>query len=569
MFLLGCQLLLLPYLSAQPFYIQYTLPDTIVPIDIISNNKDYIIIVGKNGLYELQSNGLEKVSTFNDFELSIGIHNKQSTDSTFYYPITQGGYLKFSSNGIEISQHKIRSKKSFPKGISEDNTKYIISTYKSSDSTFYYLTDNSINLINGRSQYKWKVPLMEDEELRGFAIDKNKMVFIISDQRIIIRSDLSNKIYSIDGSNFTSLYGIKENKYVSNQEEVYQLIDDEWKLRENLKPPLHIYDNSVDPFLVYENYSAKLSSANAKVLDQKYSFPNEIIKYSIGPYICTDHNFYNNRIRINDDEDHFYKIVSRGEKNYLLSKSGIYEVEKNLTKKLINTDISISQNHRIINGILYYHNTETISTFELVTQEERKIPVNWTEILDIYPTQENIAVLTSKSLVFVDRINLKRNRFSVNKIIPLCDSISSGQITFLDDNIWITCNKGILKINSVANNKNMLPSIELNGSFNDNTLLFKSNNYLTDQLNYTFHIRNGLETQTIWNKNSELEIEEMSGDIELTAKMRDDVFLQNVYTENISLQASRSKILNILIAILATILTTLLLLWLYRRWQYS
>jgi len=573
LFIITGQLSLLQNLNAQPFHIPVSLPDSIVPIDIIINDDNYITILSQNGLLELRSDKLESISKFKDFDVTICNNYKSDLDTIFEYPIAQGGYLQLNgkTGSINVNNRALNDRHHVMlEKLEELSLTKVLSYFQLSDSTFYYMTDNKVLFVGKKITYDWEVPLLRNEELRGFTLDKNQTIYILTDRRIIIRPELTNQVIPLPTPATNKLYELREKIYITDNENVYQLNNQSWQLRTNLKAPKNISQESEIIYLIYEGYIEKLSKNNARLLKRKAVITDESIQYILDPYTCTNRSLYKDEIKFNETDDHFYKVIINGEDVYAVSATGIYEMQNNRFVKLLNSDISESQNHSIVNGLLYYHNQDRLKSYDLEDKTEINVNINKTIVHDILLIDDHVITLTSKSIIYVDRKSLNRNRLSISHMIPLCDSIGSGELNIIDNKIWAITDKGIIHIDKKVNHNITFPSVNaVLIKNNSDQLNLKTNNYLTDRIHYTFYINNDEETKTIWNRSNEISLDDMKGDIELMVKMNDDVYLQDVYSHSIRLRFGNKSGLNILIWISVTILTTLLLLWLYRRNQLS
>jgi len=568
LFIIIGQSFLFQNLNAQPFYIPVSLPDSIVPIDIMINDDNYLIILSQNGLFELHSEKLESISKFNDFDVTISNNYKSYVDTFFEYPIAQGGYLQLNrkTSDVKVNNGTLNDRNHLSsRNVKEYHLNKVISYFQMTDSTYYYMTDSDILFADKNITYDWEVPLLRHEELRGFTIDQNHTLYVITNQRIIIRPELTNLIIPLPTPETNNLYKIREKIYTTDKENVYQLNNNSWQIKTNLKAPKHISQESEIINLIYEGYIEKLSKKNARLLKRKAVITDESIQYILDQYTCTNLSLYKDDIKLNETDDHFYKVIINGDDVYALSATGIYEMQNNRLVKLLNSDISESQNHSIINGLLYYHNQGRLKSYDLEDETEINVNINKTIVHDILLMDDHVVTLTSKSIIYVHRLSLNRDRLSISHIIPLCDSISSGKLYIIDNKIWATTDKGIMHINKKVSRDITLPSVDafVNRSNSDH-LELKTNNYLTNKLYYTFYINSDGETKTIWNRSNEVSLSDMNGDIELIVKMNDDVYLQDIYSESITVKAGNRSVLNILIWICMTILTTLLFLWFYR-----
>ena len=573
LFIITGQLSLLQNLNAQPFHISVSLPDSIVPIDIIINDDNYIMILSQNGLLELRSDKLESISKFKDFDVTICNNYKSDLDTIFEYPIAQGGYLQLNgkTGSIKVNNRALNDRHHvLLEKLEELSLTNVLSYFQLSDSTFYYMTDSKVLFAGKKITYDWEVPLLRNEELRGFTLDKNQTIYILTDRRIIIRPELTNQVIPLPTPATNKLYELREKIYITDNENVYQLNNKSWQLRTNLKAPKNISQESEIINLIYEGYIEKLLKNNARLLKRKAVITDESIQYILDPYTCTNLSLYKDEIKLNETVDHFYKVIIGGEDVYAVSATGIYEMQNNRLVKLLNSDISESQNHSIINGLLYYHNQGRLKSYDLEDETEINVNINKTIVHDILLMDDHVVTLTSKSIIYVHRLSLNRDRLSISHIIPLCDSISSGKLHIIDNKIWATTDKGIVHIDKKISRDISFPSVDafVNRSNSDH-LELKTNNYLTNKLYYTFYINSDGETKTIWNRSNEVSLSDMNGDIELIVKMNDDVYLQDIYSECIRVKAGNRSVFDILIWICMTILATLLFLWLYRRNQQS
>ena len=139
----------------------------------------------------------------------------------------------------------------------------------------------------------------------------------------------------------------------------------------------------------------------------------------------------------------------------------------------------------------------------------------------------------------------------------------------IDGQLWITTNTTCIQVETIDEEAINLPSLSLqsqtnNGSISSSLL---TNNFYSDNINYTYYINTPTEQRMIWTKEPDIELNYHSdSDVNLIAKMNDDVFAQDIYSNNVAFSAKDSGSLDRMIKIFAALLATLLILWAIRQW---
>ena len=182
--------------------------------------------------------------------------------------------------------------------------------------------------------------------------------------------------------------------------------------------------------------------------------------------------------------------------------------------------------------------------------------------------ENQLIVLNSKSLIFLDKPSILRNRISINRVIPLTKTITSGSLKLHNQQVFIATEDCIIKVHKNDHQPMIPPRISINTTGNiDGVPSFKNSNFLTDNINYTYFIRSEEGNKTLWSKQSTINLEEKGiTTYKVLAKMRDDVFLQDIYSENIEITVGTESLIDRLIKIISAILATLLILWAIRKW---
>jgi hypothetical protein len=215
--------MLLPKLIYGQAHYELPIADSIVPIDIISLDGNYINIVSQNGIYELQGTTLALISSFDKIELTYNTQSLSTENSSRYgyaYPAIQGGYLTiYSKDSITYSYlsgvPQSVANKSYGTEIKWDSETYIvhdntfqliaeeplpadsmdinetanniIDTHQYNDSISFAINDNTLyRQTNHLTKKIFQIDNKSSEELVAVFIDKNNYKWLLTNERIII-----------------------------------------------------------------------------------------------------------------------------------------------------------------------------------------------------------------------------------------------------------------------------------------------------------------------------------------------------------------------------------------------
>jgi len=584
-------LLIIVFLYAIDTYAQseYTipLPDNIVAIDIISIDDDYIHIVSQNGIYEINGSSISDYLTFDDMDITHNLsetHLSYLNDKHHSYPILQGGYISIINKDSIVRSHandllykstsaqKDKSNK-VSTLINQHEIKAVIKTYESLDSSIKILTKEKLyTLSNNALSVDYKVNDDTTEELISLHVDGNNNTWILSNQRVIALTPKYLHHYDLPKANRTyQLYKIRDRVYCSNGLQVMQKFNDTWQVRPGLRAPQNVIIDSIgNPYLVYKNNAEKLSKINARLLGRTDNFHGELIEDINSIYVCTSKSVYKNNVTINNSTDHYYKSITENGNVIIIGQSGIYTYTNNNFELLKSANILKSKNYFLEDGHIFYFTDNTINHVEVEQPgNEGTLALSKSKILDFISIHNQLIILTSRSVLYLDKKALLRDIIKINKAIPLSPHLADATLNNIDGNIWISTCENLSLINDNLAAGLHPPTLSLMGKANQNniTTTLKSNNFYSENINYTYYINSPKGTKTIWTKDPNINIDQdLNSDVNIIAKMSDDVFAQDIYSNGITINATKSPIIDILIKIIAAILATLLILWAIRKW---
>lgn len=547
--------MLLPKLIYGQAYYELPIADSIVPIDIISIDGNYVQIISHNGIYEVQGTSLAQLSSFDEIELTHNTHISSLENNSqfgYAYPVTQGGYLtihstdsivysylnkvpesvavkvygtqiKCGSETYIIRQNTFRLIEDSTEKNSEDindTRNCIIDIHNYNDSITYVLSENTLYQQKNNERKKlFQIDSLSSEELVGLYIDKNSYKWVLTNERIIIipRKELIYSAFPYSMYNY-SLYSVNDNLYATDSIDVYQYINEDWIKINEIDPPVQ----------------RRIRQEKAKILGEQYFSYNEI-----------------------DD-----KVI-------ISSKSGI-QISRNETVEFYKPiAIGESNNLFIENGKFFYFAGSSIFHLDIKDHtEEGMITLMKSTIIDIINYEDQLIVLNSKSLIFLDKASVLRNRIAINRVIPISKTITSGSLSLYKKQLFIATKNCIISVHNNDVTPMILPSISINATGNKEGIpSFKNSNFLTDNINYTYFIRSDKGNKTLWSKQPQIYLEDDGiTTYKVLAKMRDDVFIQDIYSDNFQITVGSESLVDRLIKILSAILATLLILWAIRKW---
>ncbi len=596
------------------------LPKSIVPIDIISIDGDYIQIISQNGIYEVNGTDIGPYMIFDDMDLvpNVTARHLYASDR-FYpsYPVIQGGYVSII-NKDSIVRSKINASPSSIKVddsgptiglnnrsikiendnisvlpdqtmdhnnernswinsiINHHNISGVIKTYTSHDSTTRVLTKEKLYTINHNElSTDFEINTDRSEEIINFYVDNGDNVWLLTHNQVIIITPHHLHKYDLAPAHeIYKPYKIRDKLYCSNGLRVMQKYNEEWHERNNLKAPQNVtISGSGDTYLIYENRAEKLSKDNAQLIETIDRFRGELIEDINTDYVCTSESVYKNRVKISQSVDQYYKSIIHNDQVIILGQSGIYTYTNGQFRLLKSTQIPQSKNYFIQDGHVFYFSDNTIHHIEIENPENEGILViKKSKILDFISDDNHLIILTTSSVLYIDKELLLRDRVLMDKVIPISPRLTDATLSMIDGDVWISTRESLTLIDADNAMGQQLPALSLiyTPHHYDISTTLKSNNFYSDKINYTYYINTSEGSKTIWTKDPDLTVErDPNTDINIIAKMNDDVFAQDIYSNDVTISATKSTLLDRMIKIMAAILATLLILWAIRKWITS
>ncbi len=591
------------------------LPDNLVAIDIISIDGRYKQVVSQNGIYEVNGRTLDTLITFKDFEITKNmnpIFDDFEESKIPSYPIIQGGYLSIisrdsilishmditphsvSKNALttlldtdagrfEINDNKIHftqkekiepsKNKTLESILDRHHISKVLRVYMNQDSSYRILTkDKCLTIGNNKLRVDYEVDNENTDELISIHEDQNRNLWILSDKDIHIITPEYYRQYELpSGDKLYQAYKIRDRMYCSNGSQILELISDTWQIRNDLRPVRNIsIDSSQNPFLIYNDKAILHDRSSAAIMRQEDGFPEEIITDINDHYISTTHNLYHNRVKISPSSDHYYKTLRYMDKVIAIGQSGIYLKDKNQLRLIFSATLPYSKNYFIDKGVIFFFSENTLNHISIEEPEiENPIALKKSKILDIFSKDEDLIVLTSNSVLYLDKKSLLRKRATIDHVIPIAPKLNQGQLTEIDDQLWVTTNNSCLSINGIQDDTIDIPSLHLYHAEDNNSIntYLKTDNFYSDRLNYTYYINTPTDQRMIWTRDPNLTLDYPSDtEVNIIAKMSDNVFVQDIYSNNVTISAKDYAPFDRLLQIIAAILATLLILWAIRMW---
>jgi len=478
--------------------------------------------------------------------------------------------------GISIIQYG----KARYQSLSTHVTSPIIHLTQDYDDKIWAATAERLFLIYDQGYEPVDIDLQFNEEIRRIVVRPDNCLFVMTNSSIHIipdnqRKELPRFIENEAGR--VNYYCIRNKKYYSNGNLVYCLNrgNNTWEPHPRKRAPQRIIkDEKGHTTLVFDNNKClKLSDRTATRLS-KFTIPdgedlNNINAIGKNKYYCTGSNLYEGNNQhfklISEENDQFYKVIETENGNrFAFGAKGIYAIDDTTATPLLasykNSDFPFSYNQFATKAKLVTFDKQSIKIIDEHTLAPIDINVTPLEILDIKQVENQLWVLTKKSLISLRLPALLEGRMDITHVNPHYKNVDEGQLEMEGKSeLLIITKEGITMLDLDEIMSYTEPSMRLaKVESEDGDILrsskgqyqihaadlpvqfqFCSDNYWTDNIKYSYHVNHNGKNSSEWKQENLFTFEaKQNGKFTLVAKYKDDIYGSQVTSEPILINVS-------------------------------
>ena len=439
------------------------------------------------------------------------------------------------------------------------------------------LTPDKLFCESEKTIESYGITLKPGEEFISVHEDQMGSIWVLSNLKIyrISHSPFMAYDFADIETDYSYLYRIRDNVYYSNKARVYGYVPDQerWEIhKRKVAPSTASRTAEGHTILGFANQQAiKIDKTNARIL-RRFEFPedeqiNNIIESETGYFICTNSHLYHKKeggeielISINPTS--FYNVIDAFDNSYVFSEKAIYKLQNDSLSRVslanLNGNFPYSTNQFVSGGKIYCCTNDEIKIINPETDEVTSVPFQSLEIKDIHRDGDNLYLLSDKSLLRLDVKSLNETEPEVLASVPLPHQLLESKIyDFGTDELWIKGLQRVLKINKNSINNHQKPILtldriitkdgytvevgeEMSFVFQQHDLPLKleffNNNYWSNNTGYVYHLAGDNNNSSEWQSGNHYEFNpEKGGVYMLNAKMRDEVFGQDIFSETIQI----------------------------------
>jgi len=320
---------------------------------------------------------------------------------------------------------------------------------------------------------------------------------------------------------------------------MFNKISSEWQTDNFKRAPKNVITKDHEVQLIFDDKILVLHKNNAKPLRQfdTKSFDqnivdlnSEIISTNKGVFSITKDTI----MKLKSPDDDYYKIVSTNRNYFIFGKEGIYKIEGDEVTKQLKHSFVKSKNIERINSYYVCADENNLIFYNTYFNELEKLNFPGLRIKDFKVFDSEIAILTERSLLYIDKIEAVERNIKISKIIPLFDLCMNSKILFANDKQLIfSCNDQLLSYDLSSNNKFPLPLLKASSIKDNKMIKFKTNNHWTDEINYSYLVRSEKNSTSYWSRDNKIEVNRFAPNTSIDAKMKDNIFGMPIFAKQI------------------------------------
>ena len=508
--------------------------------------------------------------------------------STRVYVGHYGGISSIGEFQLDLSQHTL-----------EAITQIVV------DGDFIYCLakDALIKISPDLTAQKMALPVSAGESLLKMTIRADKSLMVLSEESVHIvpqQAYVQEKIANTNAERPLQYYEVRNNRYYTDGVSVYGYNPQkqEWEKHKGKKAPAHIVaENEQVKLLFSDGRGLVLASDSAQVLRRINSDKTNLldVTYSRGQefHLTGDGLYRKDKIgytMINADRKAFYKHIS-GNEEYLLSADAIYTMTDSRLELVLQSGdqegYPFSQNQFAADGHLVTFTRKGLVVLDMEDNRPSIINMAPITILDIAEKQDDIWLLTPKSLVALDKRKALSGEKIITRVLPLHQTIGAARLyNIAGDQLVIASNSSLIDVDLNGSISSIMDQMDLvyvttkggrHISKEDGVFVvkkkdlpmklnFASTNYYDNKAKYSYHLNYKGENSSEWSNTGEYNFEAQDGGhYTLVAKYVDDVYGVKYTTDPILIQVLEETVEATTETVstwrLPLILISLLLLW--------
>ena len=594
------------YTNQKWLYINPIIKHASKPRDCVSTQDKIWVAYNKEGIACIENDNKvmllsEKDGLLDNNPSSLSVHD------TEIYSGHKGGISIISSKGIDAVDLK-----------EYIGNKAIVELEFDSKDKMWFVTKDGLYSYSGAKVSKVKLDLESGEECLSMHIGKDENIWMLTNRSVYIVANSDLEKYSIVNESTLEtpviFYQIRGHEYYSDTKSVYKLdkAKKTWVKQKKKAPKSIVHDSNENPVLVFgNNKGVSIHKYNAGIL-YNISVPEDENLKSLDridgkSYYSTASNLYEvqhgNYRLINQQEDDFYKVVETINGPYAFSAHGVHEVEEDGLESMLasyrNTTYPPTNNQFVMDEILVTFTESSLHVINTNKESIQEIGMQPLQIFDIKESGSVVWLLCSKSLIAIDKSELRKGKINILKVIPLYETLKQGRLyQESEDMMWAISKDKILSINVEAQMGTQEPSLQVHSIVNESgeplvanhenvynvrpddlpiSISYNASNYWTDNINYTFHTNHDGKNTSEWRSENTytLESDKAGGMYNISAKIKDDIHGTNIYAEPITINVEHDIVIGgrkgkqrRLPYFLISLLSLCLLLGLYRSRRY-
>lgn len=523
-------------------------------------NGAYYLAIHDLGLFEIDSN-------WKSFKLidSTKVTCMEATDSSLYlgsygimFELSKSGEFAGHDYKAQIGDQAIIDIKVDKKG-----SKHLAT------STNYLVHKEGSNIK------KLDLFLSSSNEVLSILSDKDNNCWILTKEILFFIPNIPITEHNTKNlvENDLTFYKIRDKTYISNSKVVMELVGNELKTTKIPAPNNVFGQNTDNPILTFNNHYIQINKETAQIKGKNVLNTREpIVDFlSDSKTYCTSKEIHLDNLILKVDEDSICKLLFDNYHKYVITNNRIHQILDKEIVTLTDTDVSFSKNIFLFENHIFFISENTVSLYDTKSGIRIKIPFGKIKLFDIMEYQNEVVLLFPKSLVMIDKQSCLNSTFEITRVIPIFQTIEDGNLIRIDSTevlINSTNPRKLIKVQLDDSHSFSKPFLNSNKmSFNDSSFIsLNSNNYWTNNKNYTLFETSNNTLKTTWTKKPIIPLNNDHGSSYIV-KMKDDIFLEDIYS-NLNKDVSNSKNLNkikLTPYLLGFLIYTLLVLWLRKR----
>ncbi|MBT8229510.1 MAG: hypothetical protein KJO50_04570, partial [Bacteroidia bacterium] len=458
--------------------------------DLCSESNNLWLSNYSTGVYKIDSTGNKRHFTSED-----GLFDNQCTSLC---PISNGVIVGHKGGISVINDNELKSF-SLKGKIGSDP---VLEIESGNDSDFYFLTPGKILRGSPSELEILDIELDPDDEWVALHFDHQENLWLLSKKKLFAftESPVDKYVPNNKEANKLSFYEIRNNVYHSDGTQVYRFSPDanKWLLNPRKKAPKDVIRTKEgNTVLVFNNDTGiKLDRKTASNLGN-FRFPDNERIQSINEidnrtYVSTNKNIYelngNDYELLSNKPDNYYKISQSNHGTFAYAENSIYKLDGDSFLEILpvyqNSKFPESTNQFEYNTNLFTFTENAIWIYNIRENKSYSIDLSPLKILDILRNENQLILLSSKSIVYLQLDDLVKEELTIINVHPLNDLLSDGELHLFDNNtLWVNSSKLLAKVELSGEMNNNTPKLRLEKISTQNNTIWDTQNKLEFNFN--------------------------------------------------------------------------------------